>query len=161
MSPLRHRAARAAQRAVDRAYPEAIDLIVLAVRAGHLPASAIEVTLPFLTVPVRDGFDAVMQRVRDGSRFADALEALPERLGPRSAPLADSLAAAERYGLPIAPVLERLSAEARAERRRQHEAAARQLPVRLSAPLVVCTLPSFVLVAIVPLLLAALSSLDW
>jgi hypothetical protein len=31
--------------------------------------------------------------------------------------------------------------------------------VRLAVPLVVCTLPSFVLLAIVPLLLAALSSL--
>jgi hypothetical protein len=33
------------------------------------------------------------------------------------------------------------------------------LPVRLAMPLVLCTLPSFVLLAIVPLLVGALSSL--
>ena len=49
--------------------------------------------------------------------------------------------------------------EARQHRRRGAEAAARELPVRLSFPLVLCTLPAFVLVAIVPLLVGALSSL--
>ena len=60
--------------------------------------------------------------------------------------------------MPIAPVLERLAEEARSERRRAADAAARQLPVRLAAPLVVCTLPAFVLLAIVPLLIGAFSS---
>jgi Flp pilus assembly protein TadB len=157
----RGRRSRSAQQAIDRAYPEAIDLVVLAVRAGHLPAAAIEATLPYLPPPVRPGFAAVTEQVRGGVPVADALAVLPDQLGPRAGALADSLAAADRYGLPLTPVLERLAAEARAERRRQQEIAARQLPVRLSAPLVLCTLPSFVLLAIAPLLLAALSSLDW
>lgn len=76
-----------------------------------------------------------------------------------AAPLADSFAAADRYGQPLAPVLERLADEARQHRRRQADTLARQLPVRMSLPLVLCTLPSFVLLAVVPLLLAALSSL--
>ena len=59
----------------------------------------------------------------------------------------------------LAPALEQLSAEARRSRRRRDEADARRLPVRLSFPLVVCTLPSFVLLAIAPAVLAALSSL--
>ena len=74
--------------------------------------------------------------------------------------VADSFAAADRYGQPIAPVLERLALEARQHRRRQADALARQLPVRMSVPLVLCTLPSFVFLAVVPLLLAALSSLQ-
>ena len=57
-------------------------------------------------------------------------------------------------------MLESLAHEARASRRRQHEATARRLPVRLSFPLVVCTLPSFVLLAIAPAVIAALSSLS-
>ena len=49
--------------------------------------------------------------------------------------------------------------DANASRRRQGEAAARRLPVRLSFPLVTCTLPSFVLLAIAPAILGAVSSL--
>jgi hypothetical protein len=60
--------------------------------------------------------------------------------------------------LPLTPVLDRLTDEANAGRRRAGEAAARRLPVRLSFPLVVCTLPSFVLLAIAPAVLGALST---
>ena len=69
------------------------------------------------------------------------------------------MSAAVRDGLPLPPVLDRLTDEATTSRRRQGEAAARRLPVRLSFPLVVCTLPSFVLLAIAPAVLGALSTL--
>jgi tight adherence protein C len=152
-------AARRAQRAAQRAYPDAIEMIVLAVRAGYLPAAAMVAAAPYLPTSVRPAFEAVAAQTAEGERFADALAVLPSALGPMAAPLADSFAAADRYGQPIAPVLERLAAEARQHRRRQAETLARQLPVRMTVPLVLCTLPSFVLLTVVPLLLAALSSL--
>jgi len=134
-------------------------MIVLAVRAGYLPAAAMEIAGPHLAPEIRPAFAAVTSRTESGERFADALSALPAALGPMAAPLADSFAAADRYGQPIAPVLERLALEARQRRRRHADTLARQLPVRMSMPLVLCTLPSFILLAVVPLLLAALSSL--
>ena len=66
---------------------------------------------------------------------------------------------AERHGTPIAQTLEQLALDVRERRRRQAEADARKLPIRMSFPLVVCTLPSFVLIAIVPAVLAAMASL--
>jgi tight adherence protein C len=144
--------------ALRNAYPDAIDLVVLAIRAGLLPATAIATTAAHVAPVLRPAFAEVVDRTARGHRFADALTALTDRLGPPAGPLVDSLAAAERYGLPIAPVLERLAEEARSERRRAADAAARQLPVRLAAPLVVCILPAFVLLAIVPLLIGAFSS---
>jgi tight adherence protein C len=93
-----------------------------------------------------------------GHRFADAVAELPKRLGAESHGLADSMSAADRYGLPLAPVLDRLSFEAAAARRRQGEADARRLPVRLSFPLVMTTLPSFVLIAIAPAVIGAVST---
>jgi len=140
-------------------YPDALDLMVLSIRAGYLPAQAIDEVVPFLPLTLRSAFAAVGDAVQCGARFADALQQLPLRLGAFAQPLVDSLSAAERYGLPLAPVLERLAFEARQQRRRDADAAARELPVRLAVPLVLCTLPSFVLLAIVPLLLGALSSL--
>ncbi len=151
---------RSVARRAERALPDAIDLFVLAVRAGHLPTTAVDVVLPHLAAPLQPAFTEVSAAVREGARFADALAILPMRLGPLAAPLADSLIAAERYGLPLAPVLDRLADEARQHRRRLADVNARQLPVRLSLPLVLCTLPSFVLLAVVPLLLAAFASLN-
>ena len=152
----RDRLRRAA--AIRRTYPDAIDLVVLAIRAGLLPPAALDAAAAHLAGPVRSAFAEVGSRRARGERFADALAALTDALGDTARPMVDSLAAADRYGLPIAPVLERLAAEARADRRRAADAAARQLPVRLAAPLVACTLPSFVLLAIVPLLVGAFSS---
>ncbi len=145
------------RRATD--FPDAIDLLVLSIRAGYLPAQAIVEIEPFLPPSLQPAFAAVGDAMRGGSRFAEALGELRARIGPIAQPLVDSLSAADRYGLPLAPVLERLSFEARQQRRRDTDAAARELPVRLAMPLVLCTLPSFVLLAIVPLLLGALSSL--
>jgi tight adherence protein C len=148
-----------ATREVAASFPNALDLLVLSIRAGYLPAQAISEITPYLPTALLPSFSAVDQALRRGNRFADALDQLRVRLGPIAEPLVDSLAAADRYGLPLAPVLERLSFEARQQRRRDTDAAARELPVRLALPLVLCTLPSFVLLAIVPLLLGALSAL--
>ena len=153
-------ARRATTRLVAQAYPDALDAIVLAVRAGYLPVAALQAALPHVAPPLHTALADVVQRTHAGERFADALGSLPAQLGPIAAPLADSLAAADRDGLPLAPVLDRLADEARQRRRRQADALARQLPVRMSLPRVLCTLPSFVFLAIVPLLLAALSSLQ-
>lgn len=141
------------------ALPDLIELIVVGVRAGLTPAAAIGVAERHAPPELRQAVGAVVHRLQRGSRLADALGALPEHLGPSAAPFADALAAADRYGLPIEPVLDRLAADARAERRRHAEQHARTLPVRLAFPLVVCTLPAFVLLAIVPALLGALSTL--
>jgi len=112
---------RTAARRAQQALPDAIDLFVLAVRAGHLPVAAVEVVLPHLAPVLQPAFSELAAAVRGGTRFAD---------------------------------------EARQHRRRLADTQARQLPVRLSLPLVLCTFPSFVLLAIVPLLLAAFTSLN-
>lgn len=147
--------------AVAAAFPDAIELIVLAVRAGYLPAAAVRAVLVHLPGAVQPSFSAVIDRVDRGARFADALGELHQGLGPIADPLVDSFAATDRYGLPLTPVLARLADDARRQRRRAVDIAARQLPIRLAAPLVLCTLPSFILLAVVPLLLSALSSLEW
>ena len=150
---------RRRHRAVDAALPDALDLIVLAVRSGHLPVAALRAVHVHFAPPLRDADRPRAGPVERGVRFADALPHLSAALGPALDPLVDGLAAADRDGQPLAPVLERLATDARLHRRRQIDTLARQLPVRLAVPLVLCTLPSFVLLAIVPLLLAALSSL--
>jgi tight adherence protein C len=153
------RARRRAARRVEEAVPELIDLLVVAVRGGFPPSLAFELLAELAPAPVRPGVVDVVRHHRAGARFADALGALVARCGPALEPLSSALARVERYGDPLAPVLEQLAGAARAQRRRAAEAAARVLPVRLCFPLVCCTLPAFVLLAIVPLLGGAFSSL--
>jgi tight adherence protein C len=139
--------------------PDVIELIVVAVRAGCTPASAIGVIAPAAPGPLRPVLAEVEHRLHRGQRLADALTAITEALGPTAAGFVDALATCDRYGLALGPVLDRLADEIRIERRRQVERQARTLPVKLSFPLVVCTLPSFVLLAIVPAVLGAVSTL--
>ena len=150
---------RRRERSVARALPDALDLLAVSLEAGHLPIDAIRLLRPVLAPELADAFGEVLDRHERGERTASALDALAERLGTASLGLVEVLIQTERAGLAFGPAVERLAAEARAQRRRLAEAAARELPVRLSFPLVTCTLPAFVLVAIVPLLVGALSSI--
>lgn len=152
-------ARRSAGRRAQEALPDAIELVVLGVRAGVSPATAVETAAAHVDPALAPAFGAVVHRLHRGERLADALDALPSALGPSASALSDGLATADRYGLPIEPVLDRLAADARTDRRRIAERHARTLPVKLSFPLVVCTLPSFVLLAIVPAVLGAVSTL--
>ncbi len=153
------RAARRRRDDIERELPEAMDLLVLSVRAGLTPFQAVSELAASSEPVVGDAFAEVVRRTERGQPFADALAALPERLGPSATALADVIATSDRHGLALGPVLDQLTVEIRAARRRLDQAAARKLPVRLSFPLVTCTLPSFVLLAIAPAVIAALSSL--
>ena len=144
---------------IDETFPDAVELFVLCLHAGRSPGQAVRELAVRAPPAVRPGFEAVVSRLTRGAGLADALDALPATLGPSTREVASSVAAAEREGLALAPVLDRLAHDARATRRRQGEAAARKLPVRLSFPLVACTLPAFVLLALAPALLGALSTL--
>jgi pilus assembly protein TadC len=163
LQPLRRTPRRESRRRrehrLDHAFPDLLDLFVVTVQAGLLPLPALADLRSFTDPVLADGLDEVIARVDRGERFVDALDRLVDAWGPRALTFVATVGATERNGLPLAPALERLADEARQHRRHGAEAAARELPVRLSFPLVLCTLPAFVLVAIVPLLVGALSSL--
>ena len=151
---------RRRERAIARAFPDALDLFVVTVQAGYSPLEALRSLCPLVHPSIGEVFEVVIARVDRGGRFVDALSVITDALGPRGSAFVDTLTMTEQAGLPLGPAIERLADEARQHRRRLADADARQLPIRLSFPLVLCTLTSFVLVAIVPLLLGALTSFD-
>lgn len=154
----RHRRRRL-ERILDDAYPDALDLFVVTVQAGLLPFEALHGIRLHVHPYIGAAIDDVIDRVHHGRRLVDALDALVEVLGTRALAFVATIALTERTGLAIGPMIDRVGDDARLHRRRRAESAARELPVRLSFPLVLCTLPSFVLIAIAPLLIGALSSL--
>jgi tight adherence protein C len=149
---------RAESAARARSFPDVLDLVIIAIRSGLTPRQAIEVVAG-VDGPCRPALAEVVHRVQRGQPFADAVRALVELLGPWATSPVDAIATCDRYGLPLGPMLDELTNDARTVRQRIDQAAARRLPVKLSFPLVACTLPSFVLLAIVPAVIAALSSL--
>jgi tight adherence protein C len=155
----RRRRRRLAALAADAALPGAIEVLVLTIRAGHVPAAAIATAATVTSGPAREAFEAVEFRMGRGEPFELALGAIAEHLGPGAGPVVDVVASAHRSGSPLAPTLDALAREAREVRRRQAAADARTLPVRLSFPLVLCTLPAFALLTVVPVLLATWSRL--
>ena len=155
----RYRRAASQRRAIATALPDAIEFLVLMVHAGLSPTQAVLEAAERAPLVTRVGFAATAHRLQRGQGLAEALAALHDELGPAARPIGDAIAAADRYGVALAPLLDTLSDQARAARRRLAEAEARRLPVRLSFPLVVCTLPSFALLAIVPAVMGTISSL--
>jgi hypothetical protein len=105
-----------------------------------------------------------------GSSVADLIEVgtpLEEALLPLTAAhhitgknLGRTIVEAERDGQPIMETVTRLAADHRAEQRRQIDTRIRQLPTRLSLPLVFCVLPSFLLLSVAPLVFASFGQLS-
>lgn len=100
--------------------------------------------------------DAELQH-RRGLPLVEAIDKSLERIGPAGARLAARLASQDS-GVAVADDLFGWAAEVRMARRHQIEAAARRLPVRMLAPLLLCVLPAFLLFTVVPLVIDGLTT---
>jgi tight adherence protein C len=151
--PQRHR------RQIATGLPDLVDLLLLCTSAGlAMPVAQASVaarTDGALGAALR----AADQAAQAGRARADCLIEALSPLGDPAARLAHVIADHLRYGVPLAPGLERLGAELKLERRRRAEEDARRVPVRLLGPLVACVLPAFGLLTVVPLLAASLRAL--
>lgn len=157
----RARARRLARdREVRTALPDTVDLFRLAVGAGLSVHQAVDAVAHHAPAPVGATLAEARRRVELGERLGDALDVLDD-LGDPALALAAALRGAARYGSPLGAGLERVAADARVLRRRRAEEDARRLPIQLLFPLVLCVLPAFGLLAVVPLLLASLQSLQF
>jgi tight adherence protein C len=156
-------AARRARRRHDEAVadqvPDIVDLLALTTAAGLPVSVALEAIGDRPGGPLGAAIAGAVGHIRRGGTTASALANLAAT-GPPARPLVDALAQHDRYGTPLGPALDRVAIESRARRRRRAEEAARRLPVTLLFPLVLTTLPAFVLLTVVPLLAGSLSALS-
>jgi len=156
----RRRRLRAAESArIVRGLPNFIDLLILVVGSGLTLRIAFEVSGPWLSEPFRSAVREVVRRNDSGEPLAVSLEAVASDLGPEVRPLVGTLIASETDGAALLPALERLGDEARRRRRVIAEERARRVPVAMLFPLVICVLPAFALLTVVPLLVGTFSEL--
>lgn len=154
-APARRRRERRERAAVVRQLPVAVDLLGVAVAAGCTPYLAVQLAVRDAPPGVARPLGQVMRACAAGATFDDALREVGIGVPPLRA-LTDTLRSATRLGAPVAPALARLAVEVRADVRRQAEARARTVPVRLCFPLVACVLPAFALLTVAPVVLDGL-----
>lgn len=130
------------------------DHLCVSLRAGHTLSFACELWEHSASTGAH-----VARQLQAGLPLDQALSPLEHTLGAAGAALAGVIREAHRDGLPVVATVARLSSDARSERRRQTDALIRQLPTKLSVPLVLCVLPSFLLAAVVPLAVSNLTRL--
>ena len=146
---------------VSRGLPDVIDLLALGIGAGLTLRHALAHAVPWMPEPFRAVFGEALQRSRDGEPLVRSLDWCEPRLGDSSRNLLRVLIAAERDGAALTPALERAGDDARRRRRVQAEERARKVPVTMLFPLVLCVLPAFALLTVVPLLLGTLADLEF
>ncbi len=145
---------------VGAALGDVIDLFAVALLSGNTVGDAVRQVSEWSDADIAEAFGWCSRQAAGGRSLSDALEQVPELLGPQLRPLIAALIATERYGAPIAANLAQLAVDTRADRRRRAEASARRLPVLLLFPLVTCVLPAFLLVTVVPVVIDTISSFD-
>jgi tight adherence protein C len=157
----------ARRRAADRrlalrgeAAPAVLDLLGAALLAGLNPHKAILRIADRAPEVLHEDLSLAAAVLRLGGTPAAALRAAADRSGlDELRAAASALEAAERWGAPPAEALA-ARAEARRPRPRLHaEAEAGRAAVRLAFPLVLCFLPAFVLLTVVPTVAGSLRAL--
>lgn len=100
---------------------------------------------------------AVAQAMMRGERIESALHHLPHTTAGYR--LAHTIQSAHKDGLPLMDTVHRLTSDTHNDMRSATETLIRQLPGRLTAPVVLCILPSFLIIAVVPLIIHSLGQL--
>lgn len=144
------------RKAIERALPDALDLIVVCVEAGNALEAALATVVENVRNPLTAEFDRALREVALGKPRRDAFRDLSQRAGV--ADLQAFIAAilqADQLGISISQVL-RVQADAMRVRRRQRaEEKAAQAPVKMLMPLVGLIFPSLLLVVLGPVALRA------
>ncbi len=150
-------AVRRRREQVRRDLPQLVGLLASTLRGGAAPGEAVAVVCEALPGPAADRLARVTARLALGVDPVQVWEGLAE--DPELAPLGRSLARAHATGASVVRSVERLADELAHRASADVEERARAVGVKAALPLGLCLLPAFVLIGIVPLVAALLSTL--
>lgn len=129
--------------------PVVLELVAAALSCGLSSTEALAAAVRAAGSSAAPDLGPVVEALRLGARPDVAWQ----RAGPSYAPLARTLLLSARTGAAAAPALRRAAADERTARAHRAHIAAQRLGVELVVPLGLLTLPAFVLLAVVPVLL--------
>ncbi|MCK9394502.1 MAG: type II secretion system F family protein [Methylobacter sp.] len=142
------------QKTLRRAFPDALDLLVVCSEAGLSLDSAMQKVAAEIGIsqPVlADELDMVIAETRAGIDRHKALQSLVERTGVEDIRgLVSMLSQSMRFGTGIAETLKVYSEELRDRRTQAAEEMAAKIGLKLIFPLAMCLLPAFMIVIMAP-----------
>jgi tight adherence protein C len=142
------------QKAILRAFPDGLDLLLICIHAGmSIEAALARVTaeISSQSVELAEELSLTMAELSYLPSRWQAYQNLGERTGlPQVKLIAAALAQAERYGTPISQALAAAARECREARLFEAERKAAALPPKLTVPLVVFFLPVLMGVILAP-----------
>ncbi len=143
---------------LQRALPDAIDLLTISVESGLGFDAAIAQVARNTEGPLSEEFARMLQEMQLGRGRTDALRSLGERTDlPDLRAFVSAMVQADAFGIPVAQVLRVQSSEIRVKRRQWAEEAAQKVPVKILIPLIFCILPCLFIAVLGP---AAISIME-
>ncbi len=151
--------ARARREQVERALPDALDLLTISVEAGlGLDAAMQRVTQKWDNELSR-AFARALAEIRVGKLRSEALRDMANRLDVSDvSSFVASVIQAEQLGVGIVNVLHIQSEQMRVVRRQRAQEKAQKAPVKMVFPLALCIFPAMFIVILGPALLRFLAS---
>lgn len=138
-------------KAVVRALPDAMDLLVTCIEAGLSIDAAFAMVAEKTTGPLADAITSYLRAVGFGRSRREALQEVALRTGvPELMGIAHAVNQSEQLGSTVGDVLRVYADDLRVQRRQRAEAAAQRAPVLMTLPLVTCFLPAIGAVVLVP-----------
>ena len=139
------------QKAMQRALPDALDLLSITVEAGLGFDAAVARVARQAGGPLGEELHRVLQEMQIGKSRSDALRDMADRTSItelKSFVLA--MVQADIFGISVAKVLQVQAKEMRLKRRQRAEEQAQKVPVKIVFPLILCIFPSLFIVLLGP-----------
>lgn len=142
------------QRAIQRNFPDALDLLVVCTNAGlglNAALQRVADELAFLAPELADELELTSGQLMLSGDMAHVLHELADRIGLASIrSLVSTLIQSRQFGTPIGQALRVLSRGERTARLMRTEEAAAKLAVKITLPMMLFILPTVVIVAAGP-----------
>ena len=145
---------------IRRDSADIIDQMTICVEAGLGFDAALARVAKTNEGPLTDELRRTMSDIRAGVPRDQALRALADRVQvPEIRQLVTALLQAQKHGVPIAETLRVQASEMRLKRTQHTEEKAAKLTVKIIFPIIVCFLPVFLIITVVPSLLTVFEAL--
>jgi len=154
------RAQRRRRTSVDREVPQMLDLLAAGSKAGLSAELALRQAATVLGGPLGEDLRTVFAQADLGARWREELSMYAEGSGSRDLRRTVAvLERTERLGSPLTEASRDLAGTVRQARRTSTLERARTAPVKMLFPLVFMILPAFLLLTVVPVLLATVRAI--